>query len=219
MIIIMGVSGTGKTSLGKHLSQETGWPFYDADDFHTETNKKKMSSGLQLDDADRAPWLAELAEKISLWSKEGQAILACSALKERYRESLAAENSSITWVVLNGSFDRIKSRLESRENHFFNTELLQSQFDVLELPSYGIHLNIEETIPQLASSILNKIQPLSSATIGVIGMGVMGQGIALNCSENNISTAVYNRSVPGEEKIIESFLSRNKAFKNLRGFT
>ena len=219
MIIIMGVSGTGKTSLGKHLSQETGWPFYDADDFHPETNKKKMSSGLQLDDADRAPWLAELAEKISLWSEEGQAILACSALKERYRESLAAKNSSITWVVLKGSFDRIKSRLESRENHFFNTELLRSQFDVLELPNYGIHLNIEETIPQLTSSILNKIQPLSSATIGVIGMGVMGQGIALNCAENNISTAVYNRSVPGEEKIIESFLSKNKSFKNLSGFT
>ena len=110
-----------------------------------------MNSGLQLNDADRAPWLAELAQKISLWSKKGQAILACSALKERYRESLTAQNSSITWVVLNGSFDRIKSRLEERENHFFNAKLLQSQFDVLELPNYGIHLNIEETIPQLTS--------------------------------------------------------------------
>ena len=219
MIIIMGVSGTGKTSLGKHLSQEMDWPFYDADDFHPQTNKEKMKSGLELDDADRAPWLAELAQKIRGWSKNGAAILACSALKEAYRKILSAENNAITWVVLNGSFDLIKRRLENRENHFFDAALLQSQFDVLELPPYGIHLNIEDTIPQLASSVLNKIQCSQSATIGVIGMGVMGQGIALNCAENEISTAVYNRSTPGEEKVIPSFLSKNKAFKNLQGFT
>ena len=219
MIIIMGVSGTGKTSLGKHLSQEMDWPFYDADDFHPQTNKEKMKSGLELDDADRAPWLAELAQKIRGWSKNGAAILACSALKEAYRKILSAENNAITWVVLNGSFDLIKRRLENRENHFFDAALLQSQFDVLELPPYGIHLNIEDTIPQLASSVLNKIQRSQSATIGVIGMGVMGQGIALNCAENEISTAVYNRSTPGEEKVIPSFLSKNKAFKNLQGFT
>ena len=215
----MGVSGTGKTSLGKHLSQEMDWPFYDADDFHPQTNKEKMKSGLELDDADRAPWLAELAQKIRGWSKNGAAILACSALKEAYRKILSAENNAITWVVLNGSFDLIKRRLENRENHFFDAALLQSQFDVLELPPYGIHLNIEDTIPQLASSVLNKIQCSQSATIGVIGMGVMGQGIALNCAENEISTAVYNRSTPGEEKVIPSFLSKNKAFKNLQGFT
>lgn len=215
----MGVSGTGKTSLGKQLSQSTEWPFYDADDFHPEANKEKMKSGIQLNDSDRKPWLTLLAEKISEWSEKGQAILACSALKEDYRKILSEGNNPIEWVVLNGSFELIKDRLEKRKNHFFNPQLLHSQFDDLELPAYGFHLNIEESITELTATVLNKIQPSGAASIGVIGMGVMGQGIALNCAENNISTAVHNRSVPGEEKIIETFLLKNKSFKNLSGFT
>jgi 6-phosphogluconate dehydrogenase len=215
----MGVSGTGKTSLGKQLSQQTTWPFYDADDFHTKSNKDKMKLGLALEDSDRKPWLSFLAKKIQEWSKKGEAILACSALKERYRNILSDQNSEITWVVLNGSFELIQSRLKNRENHFFDSQLLHSQFSALELPSYGIHLCVDQPLSKLSVSLLKKINPPNYATIGVIGMGVMGQGLALNCAENNFSTAIYNRLVPGEERIIDTFMSNNSQFKNVLGFT
>ncbi|MDG2371416.1 MAG: NADP-dependent phosphogluconate dehydrogenase [Flavobacteriaceae bacterium] len=215
----MGVSGTGKTSLGKQLSQQTTWPFYDADDFHSKSNKDKMKLGLGLEDSDRIPWLSLLAQKIKEWSKKGEAILACSALKEDYRSILSDQNSGITWVVLNGSFKLIQARLKNRKNHFFDPRLLHSQFSVLELPSYGIYLNIEKPLPEMSATLLKKINPSNSATIGVIGMGVMGQGIALNCAENNFSTAVYNRLVPGEERVIDIFISNNSQFKNVFGFT
>ena len=178
-----------------------------------------MNSGFQLTDADRKPWLTELGQKIKHWSEKGEAILACSALKEDYRKILSSEHNAIHWVVLKGSFELIKSRLEKRQDHFFNPQLLQSQFDTLELPSYGTHFNIKQTVAQMSTTLLNKIEPSNSAAIGVIGMGVMGQGIALNCAENNITTAVYNRSVAGEEKVIETFLSKNESFQNLSGFT
>ena len=219
MIVLMGVSETGKSSLGKMLSLQTGWSLYDADDFHPKSNKDKMNSGLKLNDSDRKPWLDNLSQKISLWSNDGQAILACSALKESYREILSSHNNSIQWVVLNGSFELIKDRLEMRKDHFFNPELLQSQFEDLELPAYGIHLDVKKSLRTLCASLLSKIEPLGSAGIGVVGMGVMGQGIALNCAENKITTSVYNRSVPGEEKVIDTFISKNKDFKNIHGFT
>ncbi len=96
MIIIMGVSGSGKTSLGKHLSRITSKPFYDADDFHSTANKEKMNSGQALNDFDRQPWLNQLAKKINQWSSNGGAILACSALKEDYRKTLSKHNAKIT---------------------------------------------------------------------------------------------------------------------------
>ena len=215
----MGVSGTGKTSLGKKLSQDTNWPFFDADDFHPQSNKEKMKSGLHLTDSDRKPWLEILSKKINEWSANGQVILACSALKEEYRALLSANNKSIQWVVLNGSFDLIKERIESRENHFFNPSLLQSQFNDLEIPSYGIHLDISESVDELSLHLQNKLASKNDAAIGVIGMGVMGQGIALNCAESGFKTAVYNRSSPGEEHIIEEFMSKNNSFTNVSGFT
>ena len=100
----MGVSETGKSSLGKMLSLQTGWSLYDAGDFHPKSNKDKMNSGLKLNDSDRKPWVDNLSQKISLWSNDGQAILAFSAIKESYREILSPHNNSIQWVVLNGSF-------------------------------------------------------------------------------------------------------------------
>ncbi|MGB2503330.1 MAG: decarboxylating NADP(+)-dependent phosphogluconate dehydrogenase [Flavobacteriaceae bacterium] len=219
MIIIMGVSGSGKTSLGKHLSRITSKPFYDADDFHSTANKEKMNSGQTLNDFDRQPWLNQLAKKINQWSSNGGAILACSALKEDYRKTLSKHNAKITWVILNGSYDLIRSRLEKRKDHFFKPELLQSQLDTLELPNYGIQLNIDQPVEILAQSFLNKNYVKESAKIGVIGMGVMGQGIALNCCENGFNTAVYNRFVQGEEQVVFDFLSANEQFENLNGFT
>ncbi len=215
----MGVSGSGKTCLGKQLSQITSKPFYDADDFHSAANKDKMNSGQSLDDFDRQPWLDQLGKKINEWSSNGGAVLACSALKEDYRKTLSKHNTKITWVVLNGSFDVIWSRLKKRKDHFFKPNLLQSQLDALELPNYGIHLNVDQPIETLVQSFLNKSYEKESAKIGVIGMGVMGQGIALNCSENGFETAVYNRFVEEEERVIFDFLSTNAQFENLNGFT
>ncbi len=116
MIIIMGVSGSGKTSLGKHLSLVTSKPFFDADDFHSPANKNKMESGKALNDFDRDPWLNQLVKKIKEWSSSGGAILACSALKEDYRKILSKDNPKITWVVLSGSFelDSISIRRKKR---------------------------------------------------------------------------------------------------------
>ena len=219
MVIIMGVSGSGKTSLGKHLAQITSKPFYDADDFHSSANKDKMNSGQALNDFNRQPWLDQLAKKIKEWSSNGGAILACSALKEDYRKILSKHNTKITWVILNGSFNLIRSRLEKRKDHFFKPELLQSQMNALELPNYGIHLNIDQPVEVLVQSFLNKSYVKESAKIGVIGMGVMGQGIALNCGENGFETAVYNRFVQGEEQVVFGFLSTNTQFENLSGFT
>ncbi len=215
----MGVSGSGKTLLGKHLALVSSKPFYDADDFHTQANKNKMESGLALNDADRLPWLNDLAEKIEEWSSSEGAVLACSALKEEYRDLLSKHNNNITWVVLNCSFNLIQSRLEKRKNHFFNPKLLQSQLNTLELPEYGIHLDSNQPVEVLVQTVLNKSAIKGVATIGVIGMGVMGQGIALNSSENGFETAVYNRFVKGEEHVVFDFLSVNTQFKNLHGFT
>ena len=219
MFIIIGVSGSGKTSLGKHLSLMTSMPFYDADDFHSKANKNKMRSGNALNDLDRQPWLNELSEKITQWSLSGGAILACSALKEAYRQTLSKNNNNIIWVVLNGSFDLIESRLKKRKNHFFDSQLLQSQLYTLELPNYGIHLEINESVEVLSQSVLNKKIIKGIATIGVIGLGPMGQGIALNCSENGFETAVFNRFVEGEKSVVFDFLSANTQFRNLYGFT
>ena len=219
MIIIMGVSGSGKTSLGKHLSIVSSTPFYDADDFHTQANKNKMASGLALTDSDRYPWLLDLASKIKVWTLSGGSILACSALKEEYRAILSKFTTNITWIVLNGSFDLLLPRLTKRKNHFFKPELLQSQLETLELPTYGIHIDCNKPIKQMVQEVIDNIPVTTPATIGVIGLGVMGQGIALNSAECGMETAVYNRYVKGEEEVVFDFLSTNTQYKNLKGFT
>ena len=218
MIVIMGVSGSGKTTLGKSLSDETRIPFYDADDFHSDHNKEKMIKGLPLSDNDRILWLNTLKNKISYWSKIGETILACSALKEDYRKKLML-NNSIKWIFLEGSFKQISSRLFNRENHFFNSNLLKSQFDILEIPSYGTHLNCNQSSDELCELIVKKLKLNTNSSIGVIGLGVMGEGIALNIAEQKFKISVYNRTIPGEEKIVQQFLDNYINFKSIKGFT
>ena len=114
-IIVMGVSGCGKSSVGKLLAEKLGWDFYDADDFHPPVNVKKMADGIPLDDSDRAPWLALLHELISSSLKQNQpGVLACSALKERYRQQLMEGNENIQLVYLKGNYDLIWSRMSTR---------------------------------------------------------------------------------------------------------
>jgi carbohydrate kinase (thermoresistant glucokinase family) len=149
----MGVSGSGKTVIGSRLAARLKLPFYDADDFHSPQNIKKMKSGTPLTDQDRYPWLEGLADEMKQWSRDGGAILACSALKEEYRQVLASR-TTVDWICLHGSFETIYERMKERD-HFMNPQLLQSQFDTLELPSYGLHLDVLHTPAETVSRIVS----------------------------------------------------------------
>ncbi len=130
-------------------------PFYDADDFHPKSNIEKMAQGIPLNDEDRYPWLKKLSEGIDEWKQNDGAVLACSALKESYREILS-ENSDVTWVYLSGSFDTILERMQNR-NHFMKADMLQSQFDALEVPSYGFHVDIRMNPRKIVQTIVNHL--------------------------------------------------------------
>jgi len=147
--IFMGVSGCGKTTLGKLFAERMQLPFYDADDFHPESNVQKMKNGISLDDRDRAPWLQDLARHIILWNGLGGAVLACSTLKESYRQILSLnKNIPIKWVFIQADFETLEQRLANRKGHFFNPLLLKSQLETLEPPDYGIHLCAKDSLVQ-----------------------------------------------------------------------
>jgi gluconokinase len=134
IVIVFGVSGAGKTTIGKLLAKRLGWRFLEADDFHPRGNIEKMRDGLPLTDGDRWPWLKLLREQIerSLAANEN-AVLACSALKRRYRERLRISND-VKFVLLCGDYALIEKQLHSRRGHFMNPDLLRSQFADLEQP-------------------------------------------------------------------------------------
>jgi 6-phosphogluconate dehydrogenase/gluconokinase len=158
MIVIMGVSGCGKTTIGIQLAKQLDLPYFDADDFHSASNIEKMKHGIPLNDEDRMPWLTLLANNIQTWDVQGGAVLSCSALKESYRKLLASKSKQVNWVYLKGSFELIQSRLEHREGHYMKSGLLQSQFDTLEEPNYGIHIRIENTPELIISKIIFKLK-------------------------------------------------------------
>lgn len=159
IVIVCGVSGTGKTTIGKLLSEELKLPFFDGDDFHPDSNVKKMNSGVALDDNDRQSWLESLATKLALWESESGAVLACSALKESYRETLASKcNEHINWIILNGSRELLTDRLNSRQGHFFGSLLLESQLNTLELPGYGLLIDVQSPLNEIVKTILNQVQ-------------------------------------------------------------
>ena len=215
----MGVSGCGKTTIGKQLALEQGLPFFDADDFHPKANIEKMKNNLTLSDSDRLPWLNTLAEKIYEWERNEGAVLACSALKESYRTILASKQSNILWVYLSGTFELISARLKKRSNHYMKSALLQSQFDTLEVPDYGLHINIENSIDDIIKGINSKLKQMNQSVFGVIGLGVMGKSLSLNIAEKGFDISVYNRPEYGEEQVVSNFLKDNHAVKNISGFT
>ncbi len=157
LIIIMGVSGTGKSTIGRLLSKSLQLPFHDADDFHPEANVRKMREGNPLNDLDRAPWLQLLSDKLQEWSETG-AILACSALKATYREILGKNGQlPLRWIHLIGSIDIIRARMQARKDHFMPDTLLQSQFDALEVPDEAIAIDIGEKPEILVEEILKQL--------------------------------------------------------------
>ena len=139
LIIIFGVSGAGKTTVGKLLAGELGWQFLEADDFHPAANIEKMRSGRPLTDEDRWPWLEFLRKQIEQLLSAGEnAVLACSALKRAYRDRLRVSDQ-IKFVFLRGDYPLVEKQLRSRRRHFMNPDLLQSQFDDLEKPRADEH--------------------------------------------------------------------------------
>ncbi len=151
---IMGVSGSGKTTIGKLLSKELAIPFFDGDDYHSATNIEKMASGIPLNDDDRLGWLLAL-NALAKENKDKGAIIACSALKENYRDLLRKEiEENVIWVYLKGTFEEISERLRDRSGHFMPADLLKSQFDVLEEPKNGISISIKNEPKAIVSEII-----------------------------------------------------------------
>lgn len=153
IVIVMGVVGAGKTTVGMLLAQQMGWEFADADDFHPSTNVKKIRNGIPLTDADREPWLDLLRAKIVEWASKGQSVvLACSALKKKYRAKLDAA-PDVRFVHLKGGRELIASRLSLRRDHFANDSILASQFADLEEPEEAVTVQIAETPQQIVNDI------------------------------------------------------------------
>jgi carbohydrate kinase (thermoresistant glucokinase family) len=166
ILIIMGVAGSGKTTIGAMLAHELGWEFYDGDDFHSESNRAKMSQNIPLTDENRAEWLLSLRslieENIRL---EHSIVLACSALKSAYRDVLSRNEEiasgrtpsqrHIFFIYLRGTYAQIESRLRGRTGHFMSAEMLTSQFDILEEPRDALIIDITHT-PQEIISIIRK---------------------------------------------------------------
>ena len=158
-VIVMGVAGSGKTTVGQALAGHLGWEFYDADGFHPAANITKMASGIPLDDSDRLPWLASLHALISASLTEDRpGVLACSALKESYRERLLEGNNDVLIVYLKGSYDLIWSRISARHDHYMNPELLKSQFEALEEPTDVLTVDISMTVEEIVQQIVRYIE-------------------------------------------------------------
>ena len=159
IFIVMGVSGSGKTTVGKALASALEIPFYDADDFHHHGNIVKMNQGIPLGDLDRKSWLETLSKNLAQWEAATGAVLACSALKEMYRAVLqSGVKNDMTWVYLYGRSELIKERMAGRKEHYFKPELVASQFADLEPPQYGWHFDISSSADHIVKSILDKLR-------------------------------------------------------------
>ena len=158
--IVMGVTGSGKSTVGQQLAEKLNCEFYDADNFHPEANVTKMSNGFPLNDEDRLPWLKTLNELILSTEKKGASlVLACSALKASYRKILKENSENVTFIYLRGTEQLIGDRLNARKNHFMNPALLPSQFDALEEPSESeaIYVDITPGADKVVETIISMI--------------------------------------------------------------
>lgn len=158
-IIVMGVAGSGKTTVGKALAQRLGWDFFDADDFHSHESIAKMTQGIPLTDADRVPWLVSLHQLISSALAQGRpGVLACSALKDRYRLQLLEGNEGVQIVYLKGGYDLIWSRLSERKDHYMKPYMLKSQFEAMEEPRTALTLDVSKAVRDLVQEILETLK-------------------------------------------------------------
>jgi carbohydrate kinase (thermoresistant glucokinase family) len=158
VIYIMGVAGSGKTTIGQLLSAKMNMPFFDADNFHSSANTKKMQAGMPLTDMDRQPWIERLNELGIEQSNLNGAIIGCSALKEKYREQLKAGITKCSWIFLQGDYDIIYDRMKKRSHHFMPAQLLQSQLESLEIPTSAFTIDIKNEPAEIVNSILQYLK-------------------------------------------------------------
>jgi gluconokinase len=164
-LIVMGVAGSGKTTVGQALASRLGWEFYEGDHFHPSANIAKMKAGIPLDDHDRAPWLASLRDLIASCLEQGcSGVLACSALKERYRRILQSAGPGVMFVYLKGSYDLFYSRLADRMEHYLKADMLQSQFKDLEEPTDALTIDAGLSVGEIVDDVMAKFGELQPST-------------------------------------------------------
>jgi gluconokinase len=164
-IVVMGVSGCGKSTVGQALARRLGWRFADGDDFHPPANVEKMRAGIPLDDNDRAPWLARLNETMrEAVARDEPLVLACSALRQRYRERLAEGLPQMRIVHLAGSIELIGERLAARNHSYMPPSLLTSQFATLEPPADALTLDVGRPVDELVDAIVASLRPAAGPT-------------------------------------------------------
>jgi len=194
----MGVSGCGKSTIGRRLAAKLGWIFEDADDFHGRQNKAKMARGEALNDRDRATWLQTLSSAIQTWHQaQRPTILACSALKASYRQQLDPTHTVVNWVYLHGSFEQIQARLMQRQQnepeHFMSPELLQSQFEALEEPENAHWIEISQSAEAIVEQLWQALKPLAIApgvVLTTVGSREEGEAIAQALITENLAACI-----------------------------
>ena len=201
----MGVSGCGKSTIGKLLAQELSIPFFDGDDFHPRKNVEKMSSGKPLNDDDRHGWLVSLNDLAKEQLKNNSCVIVCSALKQKYREFLSKGIENQTeWIHLFGSFDTIYNRINARKDHFMSSEMLKSQFDTLEEPENATAIDVKLSPTEIIKKIKNEL--IERSEFGLLGLGVMGKSLCRNLANNGYKISMFNRHVDGiEENVALNF--------------
>lgn len=158
IVVIMGVSGSGKTTIGRLLARRWNWAYYEGDEFHSPGNIEKMANGIALTDEDRLPWLASIKKVIDQCFESGSdAVVACSALRRDYRCYLAMNLKEIRFVYLKGAFAVIRERMKSREAHYMKAGMLQSQFSSLEEPDDAIVVDVRESPEDIVARIEKEV--------------------------------------------------------------
>jgi len=215
----MGVSGAGKSTIGRQLAKVLGMPFYDGDDFHPQANIDKMSKGVPLEDTDRLPWLKSIHTHVRKQLNSSDCVVACSALKQHYRDILDQNlGDNCSWIFLKGDYALVSKRLLERENHFMPADLLQTQFDTLEIPSNAFEVDIEKSPKEIVEEILNKLQ--SKTEFGILGLGVMGKSLARNLGRNGFRISMYNREVAAkEEQVARKIKDAHQELENALAFS
>ena len=159
IILIMGVAGSGKTTVGRQLATGLGWPYHEADDFHSVASKAKMGRGLPLDDTDRVPWLAAIRAVMDDCRTAGRsAVFSCSALKESYRRVLLDGTAGVSLVFLSGERELLLARLQQRPGHYMKPAMLESQLAILEPPAGALVLDIRQSPGELVAEIRRSLK-------------------------------------------------------------
>lgn len=159
IILIMGVAGSGKTTIGRRVAADLGWPYHEADDFHSAANKDKMGRGIPLDDYDRAPWLASIRAAMDECVAAGKsAVFTCSGLKEKYRRVLMDGAPAVSLVYLACDFETSLARVGRRQGHYMKADMVKSQFEALEVPADALTLDTRLSPEKIVAEIKRRLK-------------------------------------------------------------